>query len=176
MLLFNLWSVLLCVIINLLPYYCIIIVNIPIILIFISRTHVRTYEGVAQLEVSIPHGECLQASALNCKPWNFVPPSLCENAAEDVFGTPHSCLPTLCPTHRSHARIVLLESVTHRDTKLYILLILLFWHPYSNIPLTCTHGAPPVLLPGLRSCAACQGDTLVQPKPQTPKTPRPHDP
>ena len=32
-----------------------------------------SYGGVTQLEVSIPHGECFQAAALNCKPWNSVP-------------------------------------------------------------------------------------------------------
>ena len=30
-------------------------------------------------------------------------PSQCENAADAVFSTPHSCLTTLCPTHCSPA-------------------------------------------------------------------------
>ena len=29
--------------------------------------------------------------ALNCNPWNLVPPSLCENTAEAVPSAPHSC-------------------------------------------------------------------------------------
>ena len=36
-------------------------------------TALLLYGGVTQLEVSIPHGECFQAAALNCKPWNSVP-------------------------------------------------------------------------------------------------------
>ena len=34
-------------------------------------------------------------------------PSRCENAAEAVPSTPHSCLTNLCPTHCSHASILL---------------------------------------------------------------------
>ena len=38
-----------------------------------THTHTHTYDGVTQLEVSIPHGECFLALALNCNPWNCVP-------------------------------------------------------------------------------------------------------
>ena len=58
---------------------------------------------VAYLTVSAPW-----PSALYCSPWDHAP-SRCENAAEAVPSTPHSCLPNLCPTHCSHTSTILPE-------------------------------------------------------------------
>ena len=61
-----------------------------------SHTQPHTHGRVTQLEVSIPHGECFLASALNCNPWNSV-----------------SLTQRLCSAHPIHAQLppVLLTSV-----------------------------------------------------------------
>ena len=66
------------------------------------RTHVAGLWRWVYLMASVS-----RPSALNCNPWNFVPPMapLCENAAEAVLSTPHSCCNTPCPTHCSRSRV-----------------------------------------------------------------------
>ena len=62
----------------------------------------HAYGGAAQLEVGYLMVSASWPSALNCNRVTVLP-SRCESAVEAVFGTPHSCLTTPCPTRCSPA-------------------------------------------------------------------------
>ena len=77
-----------------------------------AHSHTHAYGGAAQLEVGHLTVSASRPSALNI---NMLP-SWCENAAEAIFSTPHSCLTTPCPTHRSPAHANLCPIRMHRLT------------------------------------------------------------
>ena len=52
--------------------------------------------------------------SINCVTRVTTLPSQCENAADAVFSTPHSCLTTPCPTHSSPAHANVCPIRMHR--------------------------------------------------------------